>query len=184
MTRTNYRTMLAAICVLAVLTGQAMAGEFQLAFKMGKDRIAIDGDRLSSGNSVDERLVNLGLVAAYRWDKGAYLEAGLAGSGSFDILGIQDVSHRWIGGGWQFDLGDHVKLTPKAGLTWSHLTSSEEDLFDSEPVDRFSDVVPFMEVAGERRFGRHFGVGLYFRHTFEDWGSTSDMGFSLSWIFL
>ncbi len=184
MHRTNYTTMLAAICALSALAVPASAGEFQLAFRIGKNHINIDGDRLSSGNSVDDRLVNLGLLGGYRWDNGAYLEAGLGGSGSFDILGIQDVSHRWIGGGWQFDLSDYWKLTPKAGLTWSNLTSSEEDLFDSEPVDEFSDVVPFMEVTLERRMWRHVGIGLYFRHTFEDWGKTSDAGLSLSWTFL
>jgi hypothetical protein len=183
MTRTNYRTMLAASCALAVLAAPAMAGEFQLGFRMGKNHISIDGDRLSSGNSVDERLINLGILASYRWESGGYLEAGLGGSGSFDILGIQGVSHRWIGGGWQFDLSDYWKLTPKAGLTWSHLTSSEEDFFDSEPVDEFSDVVPFMEMTLERRLWNHVGLGLYVRRTMEDWGSTTDAGLSLSWTF-
>ena len=74
-------------------------------------------------------------------------------------------------------------LTPKAGLTWSHLTSSEEDFFDGEPVDEFTDVVPFTELTLERQLGRHFALGLYLRHTFEDWGSTNDGGLSLNWTF-
>jgi hypothetical protein len=175
--------MWVATCVLAAFAMPAMAGDFQLGLRMGKNRISIDGDRLSSGNSVDQGLINLGIVAAYRWENGGYLEAGLGGSGSFDILGIESVSHRWIGGGWQFDPTEYWKVTPKAGLTWSHLTSSEEDLFDSEPVDEFSDVVPFVEVTLERRMWNHLGLGLYVRRTFEDWGSTSDAGFSLSWTF-
>jgi hypothetical protein len=176
--------MLAAICVLAALAGPAAAGEFQLALRLGKTSISIDGDRLSSGNGVDQSLVNIGLLGGYRWENGAYVEAGIGGSDGIDFLGVQDVSHRWIGGGWQFDLSDYWKLTPKAGLTSSHLNSSEEDLFDSEPVDEFSDVVPFVEVTLERRMFDHLGIGLYFRHTFEDWGKTSDAGLSLSWTFL
>jgi outer membrane protein with beta-barrel domain len=183
MSKTGFRTMLAA-CAAMGLAGQAMAGEFQLAFRLGEDQIKIDGDRLSSGNGVSEGMVNIGLLASYRWTNGAYVEAGLAGSGNFDILGINDVSHRWIGGGWQMDVANNWYLTPKLGLTWSHLTSSEEDLFDSEPVDRFSDVVPFIELAVEHRFGDHIGIGAYLRHTFEDWGSSSDVGLSLSWTFL
>jgi hypothetical protein len=195
MSRTNYKAMPVAnrtglaLTVALVLTAAlttaapASAGEFGLAFRIGRDDIEVDGNRLSSGNSVNERMVNLGLLASYRWEKGGYIEAGIGGSGNFDVLGIQNVSHRWIGGGWQFDLGDAWKLTPKAGLTWSNLTSSEEDLFDSEPVDEFSDTVPFFEIALEHRFFERLGVGLYYRHTEEDWGLTRDAGLSLSWAF-
>lgn len=187
MKKTNYSAALVgAAMAMAVALGMvapATAGEFGLTFRIGRDDIEIDGNRLTSGNSVNDRMVNLGLLASYRWEKGGYIEAGVGGSGGIDVFGIQDVSHRWIGGGWQFDLGDAWKLTPKAGLTWSNLTSSEEDFFDSEPVDEFSDTVPFFEIAVERRFWERLGVGLYYRHTAEDWGLTRDAGLSLSWTF-
>lgn len=187
MIRTNYRTTLLAGAAIVAMTalgaGRAEAGEFQVALRLGEDWIDIDGDRLSSGNSVNDHLLNIGLTASYRWDRGGYLEIGVAGSGSLDIFGIQSVDHHWIGGGWQFEPFESVKLTPKAGLTYSELTSSEEDLFDSEPVDHFSDVVPFVEVTLERRFFDHMGLGLYFRNTFEDWGGTRDFGLTLSWAF-
>ncbi|HUQ10695.1 MAG TPA: outer membrane beta-barrel protein [Steroidobacteraceae bacterium] len=184
MGRTNYRTTWLGIWALAALAiGRAEAGDFQLAMRLGEDWIDIDGDRLSSGNGVNDHLLNLGLTASYRWPRGGYLELGLAGSGSIDIFGIQSVDHHWIGGGWQFDAFEKVKVTPKAGFTYSELTSSEEDLFDSEPVDRFSDVAPFVELTVERRLLEHMGLGLYFRHTFEDWGSTRDFGLTFSWTF-
>lgn len=184
MHRTNYRTTLAGtLLAMALLGGVAHAGEFQLGFRLGEDWIDIDGDRLSSGNSVNDHLVNIGFTASYRWPRGGFIEAGIGGSGTIDLFGIEDVDHHWLGGGWQFDLADAWKLTPKAGLTYSELTSSEENLFESEPVDEFTDVVPFVEVTLERRFFKHFGLGLYFHHTFEDWGSTRDFGLALSWTF-
>lgn len=182
MNETRCRTAWVVV-VAALLVGPAAAGDFQLGFRMGQNWLDVDGDRLSSGNGVNDHLLNLGITGSYRWPAGGYLELGLGGSGSIDILGIQSVSHRWIGGGWQYDLHGNWKLTPKAGLTYSELTSSEEDLFDSEPVDEFNDVVPFVELTLEHRFYEHVGLGVYFRHTFEDWGSTRDFGLLLSWTF-
>ncbi len=182
MSGTGFRTWWLGFAA-ALVAIQAPAGDFQIGVRLGQDWIDIEGDRLSSGNSVNDHLINLGLTASYRWPRGGFVEAGIAGSGSIDIFGIESVDHRWIGGGWQFDLQHDWELTPKAGLTYSELTSSEEDLFDSEPVDEFSDVVPFAELTLERRFWRHVGLGLYFRHTFEDWGSTRDFGLMLGWTF-
>lgn len=169
---------------LILLAGQAaVAGEFQLAVRAGKTWIDIDGDRLSSRHGVNDSLINGALTASYRWERGGYIEAGIGGSGTLDILGIEDLDHHWIGGGWQFDLEDHWKLTPKAGLTYSELTSSEENLFDGEPVDEFTDIVPFVEIALEHRFGQHVGLSGYLRHTFEDWGKTHDLGIMFSYTF-
>lgn len=183
MTRTNYRTMLAGTCLLALMGAQATAGEFQIGLRLGQNWLDVDGDRLSSGNGVNDHLINLGIMGAYRWPGGGLVEAGIGGSGSIDIFGIESVAHRWVGGGWQFDLSDTWKFTPKAGLAYSELTSSEEDFFASEPVDEFSDVVPYVELTLEHRFFDHLGLGAYFRHTFEDWGSTRDFGLALSWTF-
>jgi hypothetical protein len=169
--------------VAALLGNAASAGDFQLAFRLGQNWIDVDAERLSSGTGVNDHQMNLGLSASYRWPGGGFIEAGIAGSGSFNLLSIQDVSHRWIGGGWQYDLYENFRFTPKAGLAYSRLTSSEEDLFESEPVDEFSDIVPFAELTLEHRFGRHVGLGLYFRHTFEKWGSTRDFGLQLGWTF-
>lgn len=184
MSRTNYKTTLIASGVLAALASvQACAGEFQFGFRLGQNWLDVDGDRLSSGNSINDNLLNLGIAASYRWPKGGFIEAGLGGSGTIDIFGLESVSHRWIGGGWQYDLSEKWKLTPKAGLAYSRLTSSEEDFFDSEPVDKFSDIVPYVELTIERRLLTHLGLGAYFRHTFEEWGSTRDFGLAITWTF-
>lgn len=175
---------LAAGAVAAlILLGQAAAGEIQVTARFGQNWLDIKGSHLTSGNGVNERLINLGIAVSHRWERGGLVELGLDGSGGFDILGIESVSHRWIAGGWQYDLADDWQFTPKAGLAYTHLTSSEEDFFDSDPVDKFSDWVPFVELTLQRRFGKHFGTGLYFRHTFEAWGSTRDFGLGLGWRF-
>lgn len=184
MDRTNYRTTwLGAVALTALAVGQAQAGDFALGIRLGEDWIDIDGDHLSSGNSVNDHLLNVGFTASYRWPNGPYVELGVDGSGGIDLFGIQSADHHWIGGGWQFDPWENVTLTPKAGLSYSRLTSSEEDFFDDEPVDEFSDIVPFVELTLERRFLEHLGLGLYFRHTFEEWGATRDFGLTLSWTF-
>ena len=181
--KANYIGGWLGVMVAATMAGPAAAGEFQVGFRLGQNWIDIEGDRLSSGNGVNENLLNLGLSASYRWQQGMFVEAGMAGSASFDFLSIQDVNHYWMGAGWQYEVFGKARLTPKVGLTYSELTSSEEDLFESEPVDQFSDVVPFIEITLERRFLRHTAVGLYFRHTREDWGSTRDFGLTLSYTF-
>ena len=168
----------------ALAAGPAMAGEFEIDVRLGRNWLKVDGSRLTSGNDINDRhLVNLGLAASYQWPRGGFVEVGLAGTGSFDILGIEHLSHRWIGGGWRFDLGSTWKITPKAGLTYSRLTSSEENVFATEPVDELGTTAPFAELTIEKRFFEHLGLGLYLRHTFEDWGSTDDRGLLLTWTF-
>src|SRR5262245_22980965 len=78
--KTNYTAAVAVSGALAMLlAGQAAAGDFQLGVRAGKTWIHIDADRLSSGNTVSESLINLGVTASYRWDNGGYLEAGIGG---------------------------------------------------------------------------------------------------------
>ncbi len=185
MNRSNYRGIWPGMLVVAVtLAAPAEAGEFQIGARLGRDTIEIDGNRLSSGESVDDHLVNAGLSVSYRWDPGAFVEAGISGSASVDIININSLTHHWLGAGWQYELNARTRFTPKAGLTYTELHSSVEDLFDSEPMDKFTDWVPFVELSLERRFGRHMGMGLYLRHTFEEWGSTQDFGLALRYTFL
>lgn len=181
----NYRGRWLGAAILAgLLSGPAAAEEFQIGLRLGQNWLDIDGDRLSSGNAVNDHLINVGLTASYRWQQGAFIEAGIGGSTSVDIFNISSLTHHWIGAGWQYELYGKARLTPKVGLAYSELHSSEEDLFDDEPMDKFTDVVPFVEVTLERRFWRHVGLGVYFRHTFEEWGSTRDFGLALSYTFL
>ena len=75
------------------------------------------------------------------------------------------------------------RLTPKAGLVHSYLDAAggRELMEDGQPTERFKDIVPFIEAAAERRLGEHFGIGLYLRHVFEDFGDSQAWGISLSW---
>jgi hypothetical protein len=174
---------LATALLVALCSAPGVAGEFQLGVRLGKTWLKVDGDRLSSGNSVDESLMTHGVIAAYRWPKGALLEIGTASSFNIDFFNLNGLDQQWLGGGWQIDLNDDWRLTPKAGLMYTVLESSEEDLFESEPVDEFKDWVPYLETTLERRIGRHFGMALYLRENFEDWGSTRMWGLSLVWTF-
>jgi hypothetical protein len=174
-----------AALLLALCCGRSVAGEFTIGYQVGGTRLEVDGDRLSSGNSVNDKLMMMGLRMAYRWSEGPFAEFGIATSfNPFPIFGWDDVHHASLAGGWQFDLGHELRFTPKAGLVHSSLESSEEDFFDGdEPVDKIKKVVPFIEVALERRFFRHMGLGLFLRENFEDFGASQSYGLSISWTF-
>jgi hypothetical protein len=179
----NGRVVRVTFSVLVLFAGSAAAGDFQLGLRVGRNGIDVDGARLSTGNSVSDHMVNLGVAASYSWTRGGFVEAGASGYRTVDLFGVRDLDHYWVGGGWTFDLHDHWQMTPKCGLAYSKLTTSDGNLFATEPVDELTDMVPFVELTLERRFRRHVGVGLYFRHTFEEWGRTRDLGLTVSWRF-
>ena len=71
-----------------------------------------------------------------------------------------------------------------SGADDSHslLSRSEDDeLFDDQPVSRIHETIPFVELAIERRIGRHFGASLFVRENFETWGSSRGWGLGLNW---
>jgi hypothetical protein len=186
MNQGNWTAMALVSAVLGgVLAAPSAAGEVQVGARWGATRLEVDGSRLSSGNDVNDRLISSGLTLGYRWTRGMLLEIGTSGSGDFfDFLNINSLDHTWLAAGWQFDLNDRWRLTPKAGLVATELTSSEEDIFEGgEPVDRFDDTVPFLELTIGRRLGRYFMVGMYFRENFEEFGGSQMYGLQLHLTF-
>jgi hypothetical protein len=178
----KYRGWCLGLAILAGLSaGTTQAGEAQIGVRFGKVWLKVDADSMVSGQPVDESLGSLGITFAYRWDPGAYLQWGIAGATNLDIFSLDSVGHHWLAGGWQFDLPHEWKLTPKLGAAYSSLEAEDEDLFDGQPVSRIHDVIPFAEILVERRLGRHFGLGLFYRENFESWGSSRGWGLGLNW---
>jgi hypothetical protein len=173
--------MLAVAASLAA--GSAQAGETQVAMRVGKNWIRISNGNLTRDEGVKDRMLALGFTLAYRWDNGAYIEAGTAQADEIELFNfdIQKVEHHWLGGGWQFELDEKWRLTPKAGMTYSVLESDTADFIDDGPTERLHAVVPFAELALERRFRTVFSLGVYARQNFEEWGSTRNLGLSFSW---
>ena len=178
-------SVMAGCALAAIFAGPAAAGEVQLGARWGATRLEVDGNRLSSGSAVNDRLISGGFTLGYRWTQGPLIEIGTSGSSNFfDLFNINDLDHTWLAAGWQFDLNDRWRLTPKAGLVATQLTSSEEDIFEGgEPVDHLDDTVPFLELTIGRRLGRYFMLGMYFRENFEEFGGSQMYGMQLHLTF-
>jgi hypothetical protein len=178
----KYRGWWLGVALMTGLSGGvAQAGDSQIGIRMGKVWLKVDGQSMSSGDPVDESLRSIGFTFSHRWDGGAYVQVGIGGATNFDIFSFDSVDHQWVAGGWQFDLPDEWKFTPKLGMAYSSLEAEDEDLFDDEPVNRINETILFAELAIERRIGRHFGAALFFRENFETWGSSRGWGLSLNW---
>lgn len=175
-----------ALLVVAVslAAGGAQAGEVQVTVRPGKNWIHISAGNLARAEGVRDGMVSFGFTLSYRWDSGAYIEAGTEQANDFDLFNfdVQNIDHHWLGGGWQFNLHEKWRLTPKLGMSYSALESSQAEFIDDGPTERLHAVVPFVELALERRFGRHFGLGVYSRHVFEEWGRTRGMGLTVAWM--
>jgi hypothetical protein len=176
-----------AAIVAASMMAPAGAGEVTLQFRLGGTDVKVNGDELISGNSEkDNGLLAAGFSVAYRWPKGAVIEASRTDSlDIFPILGFTDMEHLSLGGGWQFDMGQYWHFTPKAGLVYTSLENLQEDIWSGgEPVERFHDVVPFIEASVDGRIGRHFGIGMFWRRNQESFGNSSTYGLTLGWTWL
>jgi hypothetical protein len=165
----------------AMAAGAVQAGDSQVGFRIGKNWLKVDAENMATGTPVDEGLGSFAFTFAYRWDSGGYLQLGHSEATNLDIFSFSTLEHYWLGGGWQFDLDEHWKLTPVAGLTYSNLEADDEELFDGEPTTHIQDTVPFAEILVERHLGRHFALGLYARENFERWGSSRGWGVSVAW---
>lgn len=181
MKRGNTQWLVAGLLALG-LAGNAGAGEMQYAFKIGGSMLKVDPERIEDGEGSSTNGVAVGLSLGYRTDAGLLVELGILGSGNVDSELLSGIVHKSLGVGWQFER-EGWRLTPKAGLVHSYLDAAggRELIEDGRPSERFTDTVPFIEAAAERRLGEHFGIGLYLRHVFEDFGDSQAWGISLSW---
>lgn len=179
------RKWMGAALIAAALAGPCAAGEFSIGYRLGATQLDVDGDRLSSGNSLNSNMMSMGFSLNYMWSLGPMAEVTFAQSfDPFPLFSWNDVDHISAAFGWQYGLEGPWRFTPKIGLTHSALESQEEDFFEgNEPIDRINQTVPFLEATFERRFGQHFGTGLYLRHNFEDFGGSTMYGLTLSWSF-
>jgi len=170
------------ISILALLAaGPATAGEIELGIRLGETKAAIDADQLTDGVGRHDGLMNMALTGSYRWNTGALVEIGWSGSAM--IFSGTDLGQDWIGAGWQFEPEGNWRITPRAGLTFSHLTA-RDNFFSENPRDERNDTVPYAELTVEYKFFRQLGLGLYTRYNFEEWGSSRSTGLNLSWTFL
>ena len=176
------RTIRTIMLSLPVLAGSCQAGEMQFAVKAGGAMLRVDADRTRDGDGFSANGMAVGGTLGYRADSGLLVELGILGSFNVDSEHLTGAVHKSLGVGWQFD-HETWRLTPKAGLLHSYLDSAEgrELIEDGRPSERFTDTVPFVEAAADRRIGERFAIGLFFRHIFEDFGDSQAWGLTFSW---
>lgn len=178
-----------ALCASLMQTARAQDAdaakpEVQLSLVVGQQRVRIDGDQLTTGETerMDMSLTGIGL--AYRMPAGLVLEGGVMYGAHEDWLTSEDdveVYHYSGAVGWQFDL-ERWRLTPKLGVMRSKINSDGRLLLndDGAGTDKIYDTVPFGELSITRRLGNHWALGIHYRDTFEDWGHTRSWGFNAS----
>lgn len=176
----------AAVAMAMALAGTCQAGEFQLGTRLGMTNLSIDGARMRDGIRVKGDGIGFGITAGYRTPLGLVIEAAIMGSADISDSEslLSGTVHKSLAVGWQYDL-EQWRITPKAGFTHTYLDGSggRNFLEDGAPSERFTDTVPFIEANVERRVGRHFAVGAFVRHVFEDFGDSQAIGLSVAWYF-
>lgn len=168
--------------VALALAGQAAAGEVHYGFKAGGGNLKVDADRTVVEDGVSANGLAVGFSLGYATDAGLLVELGILGTLNVDAEILSGQVQKSLGVGWQIN-GDNWRVTPKAGFLHSYLDSAggRNLVEDGRPSERFTDTVPFIEAAVERRFGDHFGLGLFVRHVFEDFGDSQAWGIQVSW---
>jgi hypothetical protein len=182
----NGKWLAVAAVVAAAVAPGIRAGELSIGIRFGGTNLDVDGELLVSGDSISDRgLFAGGYSLAYRWEQGPMIEAmAMASAQPFPIFGFSDLKHISVGGGWQFDLGNWWHFTPKAGVVYTELEALQEDIWTGgEPIQRFHDVVPFVEASFEGRVYGRFGIGVFARRNFEKFGDSQTVGIFLGWTF-
>lgn len=166
----------------AVVSPAGSAGEFQFTAGYGYSDIRIDADRMRDGEAVNSGGMAARGTVGYRTDPGLLVELGITGYLSIDSNLVSGALQKSLGVGWQFE-NTQWRFTPKVGLLHSYLDAAggRRLLEDGRPTERFKDFVPFIEAVAEHRFGRRFGLGLFLRHVFEDFGESQAYGVSFRW---
>ena len=190
-------TLLLVLSAFAgVHTAQASdPGEFQLSVQLGVEHIDIDNDQLIGDHGLHHDGAEIGFAMGWRLPSGLLFEASALHADHtdfvgiiFDGLGLEDDgvdSHQYAAAvGWQFDQ-DRWRLTPKVGLARSRLTSSDDVLLtpDGARTDKLYETAPFIEAGAIRRLGKHFALGVSWRKTFQDIGSTQSLGATMHLFF-
>jgi hypothetical protein len=171
-----------AVLVAALLPGGGSAGEIQLGAGFGGGNLKIEANRMRNGDGVKADGLSARATVGYRTEAGLLVELGILGLLNVDSEILSGSVQKSLAVGWQFDR-DRWRLTPKAGFLHSYLDAADGQnlVEDGQPSERFTDTVPFIEGMFEYRFVPRFGMGLYLRHVFEDFGDSQAWGVTFNW---
>lgn len=168
---------------------QVYAGEpeLQITPRLGFGTIELDPGVLTIDNSdVDEDnevdTIDAGVGLAYLTRFGLVLEAGLQGQTNTLFGGIFDeltFSERYVAVGYQFELGNGFRLTPKVGRTHWRLRN-EEGIFlnpgpeEVEEIDGYED---FYEVSFTKTISAFISMGVRYKWADYSFGEVDSVMF-------
>lgn len=179
--------MLALLAAAHCCQTHASEQELQITPRLGFGNIELDPGVLTVDNSdVDEDnevdTIDAGVGLAYLTPFGLVLEAGLQGQTNTLFGGLFDeltFSERYVAVGFQFELGNGFRLTPKVGRTHWELRN-EEGIFlnpGPEQVEEIDGYEDFYEVSFTKTISRSISMGVRYKWADYSFGEVDSVMF-------
>jgi hypothetical protein len=178
----------AALAASAQAVQAGNGGEFRISPFLGLAGTEVDGRYQEFGRTFEYDGYTVGISAAWRAPFGLVAEAGTSASGDpyFGWATGGELREVYAAVGYDFDVAEDWRITPKLGWTSWELKAGEiEDLVDDrgEETDSIDGEDPFVELVVARRFGEHIAIGLALRAADVEFGKSRSAAFTLSWTF-
>ena len=175
-----------AAALLAGAAGAGDKGSFQVTPYLGMSSVKVEGRYLEFGTTDNLDQWQAGIAASYRAPFGLVLEIGKSATGDLYIgwLTGGEVRETYGAVGYDFRLAHGWHLAPKIGLTRWRLEGSEfEDLVgdSGELRESLDGDDPYVELAVDKEFNPHIGIGLSLRHADVEFGHVQSIAFKFIW---
>lgn len=183
-------TILAALAAVHCSQVHASEQELQITPRLGFGDIeldpgvlTVDNSNIGDDNEIDT--ADLGVGLAYLTPFGLVLEAGLqyqtnvSFGGLFDSISFEE---RYVAAGFQFELGNGFRLTPKVGRTKWKLRNEEGIFLNSGPeqfeeIDGYED---FYEVSFSKTISDYVSMGVRYKSADYSFGEVDSIMFLTS----
>jgi len=176
------------LMMASALPALARESELQISPRAGHGELKIDAFRGVNEKLEDLDTLGLGVSFGFLTPVGVLVEVGEENYGNFDLFDADDefrLVQRYIGIGYQFELGDGWRLVPKVGRSHWKLTSEEGQLFNPGPeetrVIRGDEY--FWEIGFGRRVSKVMALGASVRSGDYDFGRASSLSFVMTFGF-
>jgi hypothetical protein len=179
--------VVAAWMVAYCCQAHASEQELQITPRLGFGKIKLDPgvltlDNAEVGDDNEVETLDAGVGFAYLTPLGLVLEAGLQIQTNFSFGGIFDditFEERYVAAGFQFELGNGIRLTPKVGrMRWK--LRNEAGIFlnpgpeEFEEIDGYED---FYEVSLTKTISESISMGVRYKTADYSFGEVDSVMF-------
>ncbi|HEY5809051.1 MAG TPA: outer membrane beta-barrel protein [Povalibacter sp.] len=166
----------------------AVDSEFQISPRAGRGELQLDQFRGVNDGLAEVDTIGLGVSFGFLTPIGVLLEAGTESYGNFDLFNADDefvLRQYYAALGYQFELGDGWRLTPKVGRGKWKLTSEEGWLIHDDDVDTTVDrgYENFWELGVGKRVNDVMTLGASVRSGDYDFGEAGSVSFVMTFGF-